>query len=233
MKTNIKEKTDKEEIYKKTIILSGNAGSGKTEFSIQYAMKLAKEDYKVNIVDLDVINVYYRSRENINNLKKYGINVWGSTNFDFNGSDLPAVSYGFESLLYRNEGVDKQYVIIDLAGTRNGLKLLMALKNKDFQYELWMVINIFRAETSSVEDIINLIEEYEEFSGFKVTGLVNNSNLLKETIADDVRQGESILYEVSKKLSIPVICTMVLKSVNFSGSNIDTIVIDEIQNKQD
>ena len=53
----------------KVIILTGVTGSGKTEFSIQYSLFLAKQGIKVNLVDLDVINVYYRSRESKNLLE--------------------------------------------------------------------------------------------------------------------------------------------------------------------
>ncbi len=47
------------------------------------------------------------------------------------------------------------------------LKLLTALKNKNFGYDMWMICNIYREETDSEEKIISLIKEYEEFSNFK------------------------------------------------------------------
>ena len=36
----------------KVLILTGNTGSGKTEFSIQYSLFLAKQKKKINLVDL-------------------------------------------------------------------------------------------------------------------------------------------------------------------------------------
>lgn len=190
----------------KVIILTGGTGSGKTEFSIQYSLFLAKQGIKVNLVDLDVINVYYRSRESKNLLEKQGIKIWGSSNFNYNGSDLPAISYGFESLLNKKENV-----IIDLAGNTNGLKLLTALKNKNFKYDMWMICNIYREETDSEEKILSLIKEYEKFSNFKITGIINNSNFLEFSTEEDLLLGEKILLNVSKKLNIPLICTVLLE----------------------
>jgi signal recognition particle GTPase len=198
---------------KNVIILSGNAGSGKTEFALQYALSLARSGRKVNIVDLDIINVYYRSRENQRFLESQGIGMWGSTNFEYNGSDLPAVSLGFEPLLHQRD----EYVILDLAGTRNGLKLLMALREKNFPRELWLVLNIYRTETDSVQKIVNLAREYADFSGFAVTGLVNNSNLLGETGVENVREGERVIGEAAKTLGIPVVMTMALERLNYQG----------------
>lgn len=51
-------------------IIIGHYGSGKTEFSVNYAMKLADEGKKVALGDLDVVNPYFRSRENKTSLKK-------------------------------------------------------------------------------------------------------------------------------------------------------------------
>ena len=199
-------------IYKESrvVILSGNPGSGKTEFALQYALFLARQNRKVNIVDLDVINVYFRSRENREELKKYGIEVWGSTNFEYNGSDLPAVSFGFESLLHDED----KYLIIDLAGTQNGLKMLMSLQNKCFSYDLWIVCNVYRDETDSVEKIVDLCNDYEKFSGFKVTGLINNSNFLEYTSKKDILHGEKTVYSASESLKIPLLYTMVTKGTD-------------------
>jgi signal recognition particle GTPase len=215
-------------MLKNVIILSGNAGSGKTEFALQYALSLAKSGRKVNIVDLDVINVYYRSRENAKSLESAGIKMWGSTNFDMNASDLPAVSMGFEPLLHQRE----EYVVLDLAGTRNGLKLLMALQNKVFPYELWIICNVYRIETDSAQKIVNLVREYEDFSGFHVTGLVNNSNLLRETTAETVRSGEHILKEASEKLGVPVVLTMAFEKLHYEGCS-PVLPIRNILNRQD
>ena len=217
--------------HNKVLILTGNTGSGKTEFSIQYSLFLAKQKEKINLVDLDVINVYYRSRENREMLEKLGIKIWGSSNFDYNGIDLPAISYGFESLLTEK----KENVIIDLAGSINGLKLLTALKDKSFTYDMWLICNIYREETDSEEKIIHLIKEYENFSGFKITGIINNSNLLEYSTEEDLITAEKIILNVSYKLNIPLIYTVLLqknKIVQKKLKSENIFYIDELFNRK-
>lgn len=214
----------------KVLILTGNTGSGKTEFSIQYSLFLAKQKEKINLVDLDVINVYYRSRENKEMLEKLGIKIWGSSNFDYNGSDLPAISYGFESLLNKKENV-----IIDLAGSINGLKLLTALKDKSFTYDMWLICNIYREETDNEEKIIHLIKEYENFSGFKITGIINNSNLLEYSTEEDLITAEKTILNVSYKLNIPIIYTVLLqknRDVQKKLQNKNIFYIDKLFNRK-
>ena len=41
----------------------GHAGSGKTEFAINYAVKEREQGKEVALCDLDVVNPYFRSRE--------------------------------------------------------------------------------------------------------------------------------------------------------------------------
>ena len=48
---------------KRIKIVIGHYGSGKTEFSVNYALKLKSLGEKVALVDLDVVNLYFRSRE--------------------------------------------------------------------------------------------------------------------------------------------------------------------------
>ena len=61
---------------KRVRIIVGHYGSGKTEFSVNYALKLARMDLggaKVAISDLDVINPYFRSWEKEEILESNGI----------------------------------------------------------------------------------------------------------------------------------------------------------------
>ena len=43
-------------------IITGHFGSGKTEFSINYSIQLAKDNLKVALVDLDIVNHFLNSR---------------------------------------------------------------------------------------------------------------------------------------------------------------------------
>ena len=45
------------------LVLVGNYGSGKTEISLNLALKLARRGEKVTLVDLDIVNPYFRSSE--------------------------------------------------------------------------------------------------------------------------------------------------------------------------
>ena len=66
-------------------IFAGNYGSGKTEISLNTALALAK-DRKTTLVDMDVVNPYFRSAESEKLLADHGIRLiappYANTNVD-------------------------------------------------------------------------------------------------------------------------------------------------------
>ena len=70
-------------------IITGHYGSGKTEFAVNYVKKLRESvDGRVAIADLDIVNVYFRSREKKEELEE---NMFTETNgeMQWNESLLP------------------------------------------------------------------------------------------------------------------------------------------------
>ncbi|MFR8976143.1 MAG: hypothetical protein ACLVG9_09110, partial [Eubacteriales bacterium] len=67
-------------------IVTGHYGSGKTEFSVNYALSLKKTCEKVFLVDLDIVNPYFRSNDARALLEDAGICViapaYAGTNVD-------------------------------------------------------------------------------------------------------------------------------------------------------
>ena len=70
-------------------------------------------------------------------------------------------------------------------------------------------VNIFRPETANVKGILDTISMYEAETQMRVTGLINNTNLINETEEEDIIRGEEILKEVSKQLNIPIVYTVI------------------------
>lgn len=61
---------------KRIRIITGHYGSGKTEFAVNYVTALREQtEGKVAIADLDIVNVYFRSREKKEELEEKGIMV--------------------------------------------------------------------------------------------------------------------------------------------------------------
>ena len=58
-----------------------------------------------------------------------------------------------------------------------------------------------------------MIRSIESSSGIKVTGLINNSNYLRETKIADILYGEKIILEVSKSLNLPIVYTAVYQEL--------------------
>ena len=78
---------------------------------------------------------------------------------------------------------------------------------------IYMAVNTLRPFTSDPEQIAIMTNELAAAAGFKIDGYLNNTNLLEETTADIVAEGESKILEASKITGIPLIANCVMENV--------------------
>lgn len=193
----------------KTHIVTGYYGSGKTEFCVNFAMKLRNEvDGRIYVADMDIINPYFRSREKAEFFKDYDIQIVGNMLDNNTGQDLPAVSYDFLSLIARRESV-----IIDLAGSEAGLKVLARVYEFISEYELLCVLNLYRPDTCTKELMVDFINRVNLISNLPVTGIVNNSHMLHETTKEHILESQKVILEVCREVNIPLRYTQIKRSV--------------------
>lgn len=162
---------------------------------------------KTQVIDLDRINDYFRMSDHIEMLLSRKIDVV-SPAFAGKGvtqTVMPArVASAFDG--------DWDLVIFDLGGDQAGA-LSLARYHQDFaalepgQLEVYDIVNVFRPMSESPEKIIKLKGELEGFARQKVTGFVNNSNLLNYASAEDLRRGYEVLRETSDLTGIPIVHT--------------------------
>ena len=192
-------------------IITGHYGSGKTEFAVNYVKKLRESvDGWVAIADLDIVNVYFRSREKKEELEEKGIQVIAS-NLDTAVADVPAVSGAMTMPVINKE---YQYVV-DLGGNDVGTLVLGRIKPllDHAEADFFMVVNAYRPNTSTPEGIIEQMENLEYAAGLKVTGFINNTNLVRETTAECLLHGDEVLKEVTKRTGVPVKYVSYVKDV--------------------
>ena len=192
-------------------IITGHYGSGKTEFAVNYVKKLRESvDGRVAIADLDIVNVYFRSREKKEELEEKGIQVIAS-NLDTAVADVPAVSGAMTMPVINKE---YQYVV-DLGGNDVGTLVLGRIKPllDHAEADFFMVVNAYRPNTSTPEGIIEQMENLEYAAGLKVTGFINNTNLVRETTAECLLHGYEVLKEVTKRTGVPVKYVSYVKDV--------------------
>lgn len=196
---------------KRIRIITGHYGSGKTEFAVNYVRRLRESAAgKVAIADLDIVNVYFRSREKKAELEQLGIQVIAS-NLDTASADLPAVSGAMTMPVINKE---YQYVV-DLGGNDVGTLVLGRIKPilDHAETDFFMVVNAYRPNTSTPEGVIEQMQHLEYGAGLKVTGFINNTNLVRETTAECLLHGDEVLKEVTKRTGVPVKYVSYVKEV--------------------
>ena len=73
-------------------IIVGHYGSGKTEFTANYAVYLQKQGLEPLVADLDIVNPYFRIREQKNRLGSEGVRVVSSNYEEDYYLDTPALA---------------------------------------------------------------------------------------------------------------------------------------------
>ncbi len=186
-------------------IFCGEYGSGKTQVSLNYSKYLAKEKNSAKLVDLDIVNPFFRSRDSVNDLEKYNVEV--VYNKEYGQADLPALA---PEIITSFNG--KQPVVFDVGGD-DGAIVLGRYYHQIIKtdYEFWMVVNSNRPFTSTVEGIKVIKERIEKKSRLKITGLINNSNLGELTTPELIIEGEKLVISAGESLGLRVVFTTALR----------------------
>lgn len=173
----------------------GAYGSGKTEFALNLALQLAA-NLPLALVDLDIVNPYFRSRDATEVLEAHGVEV--VYNRDLRTADLPALSPRVDAVL-----ASPGTVIVDVGGDE-GARVLGRYRRLLSTAEILMVINCFRPYTADSAGIIATASRLEDRSGLAITALVNNSNLGQETTPEHVRHGAAVVTDAARQMQVPV-----------------------------
>ena len=181
-------------------IVTGHYGSGKTTFALNYACDLAAAGKTVTVVDLDIVNPYFRTADHRAMLEERGVTVvmppYANTDLDLPG--LSAQIYG----AFEKEGD----VIIDVGGDDAGATALGRFRRSIEQrgYDMLCVINARRNLTAEPEQAAALLAEIEQASRLKTTALVNNTHLKQLTTPETVLASLPFAAEVGRLTGLPV-----------------------------
>ncbi len=192
---------------KRVTLFSGHYGSGKTNVALNYAIYLKEKGVDVEIYDMDIVNPYFRTLDGKYMLDAHDIPLVVSDYANSN-VDVPAMNSG----AYRMIHDKSKAAVVDVGGDDRGALALgrfeKALKEEG-NYDMLLVINKYRFETQNANDTIEIMKEIEYACRIPFTGIVNDSNLGKETTKETVLKSLDFANEVSKKTGLPIKFTCV------------------------
>lgn len=191
-------------------VISGHYGSGKTNFSVNLALDLADEGIAVTVIDLDIVNPYFRASEQRALLEDAGVELVAPVFAEAGTSlDVPSLTGAVIPAL---EGASAdRMVIVDLGGDDVGAGSIGRFSRivADADHAMLYVLNRHRnLMVDSAEAVVN-IREIEMATRLEVTGLVDNSHLKQETDEEALMDEEHYALSVSDAIDAPLVAKTV------------------------
>ena len=188
-------------------VLIGNYGSGKSELALNFAMQAAARGDRTELLDLDMVNTYFRLTERGKMVEQKEIRLV-SPNFACAGIETLSLPAEVASAFV----LDWDSVIFDVGGDDVGSTAL-GRYHEDFMalepgaLEVLNVVNIRRPLSGTPEKIQRLQEGMQVHSRLQITGMINNTNLSTMTTEQELWDGYLMLKEVADVTGIPVAYT--------------------------
>ena len=187
---------------KRITVVCGHYGCGKTNLTLNLALEAAGEGQPVTVVDLDIVNPYFRSSEYGELLGEKGVRliapVFANTTLDT--PTLPPEIYSvFEPQAGR--------VFLDAGGDDAGVTALGGLHAmlEEAGYDMLYVINRYRVLSQTPEETAALLGEIEAASRLRATGLVNNSHLGVETTLETLERALPFARKTAELTHLPLL----------------------------
>lgn len=193
--------------FKRITVFAGHYGSGKTNIAVNYAASIRQTTGKnVALADLDIVNPYYRAKDSTDRLEAMGIRMISSP-FANSNVDLPALP----SEAYAIIDDEDTFAVCDVGGDDRGAYALGRYRDGIMKadYEMLMVVNMYRPLTRTLSDVLEMKEEIESAAGIPFTGIVNNSNIGPLTTTEDVVRSFDFISEITEKTGLPLRFTAV------------------------
>ena len=191
-------------------VVVGHYGAGKTNFAVNLAIDLVAEGHDVTLIDIDIVNPYFRASEQQALLQEHGVNLVAPV-FSMAGTSLDVPSLTGRITPAIRDAKEGSYVIVDAGGDDVGATALgrYALDIKAGEYAMLYVANAFRNLVQDPTDALENLREIEEASHLRATAIVNNSHLKASTTPETIQTGIAYAGELSKVMQLPVVCTTV------------------------
>ena len=196
-------------------VVCGHYGVGKTNLTLNIALDAAAGGRAVTVIDLDVVNPFFRSSVYRALLDERGIRlvapVFAGTNVDgpsLSGTIEPAIDGAQRAW---RDGDERPFVVIDAGGDDAGATALgrFARTVEQAPYEMLYVVNRNRNLTQEPAEAVEVLREIEAKSHLRATCVVNNTHLQHDTDAQVVEQGLPFAQAVAQAAGLPLACTTV------------------------
>jgi hypothetical protein len=184
-------------------IITGHYGVGKTNLSLNLARDLRAVLPRVTLVDLDIVNPYFRSTDNQDFLNACGVDVLGPVHGASN-LDTPSLSPGIDEAMRAASA--ERAVLIDVGGDPDGARALgrFSAAIAARPHRVVFVVNLRRPETASVAENLELLKGIEKTSGLAITELFGNTHLKEYTTARDIAAAAVSTRELASAASLPL-----------------------------
>lgn len=181
-------------------VLVGNYGSGKTELALNLALASART-MPTTLVDLDIVNPYFRSGEKAELLRGAGVRMLMPT-FALSTVDIPALPAEIQSVFEE----DGRRVIFDVGGDDTGAAALgryaPSFARLREETMVALVVNAMRPLTQNAEDIADLARRISMRGRMELDMLINNTSLADQTTPDMLQNGERIVRKAAGLLGV-------------------------------
>lgn len=192
-------------------LVAGHYGAGKTTVALNLALDAARAGIEVTLVDLDVVNPYFRSSEYRDVVEGRGVAlispVFGEAGSSLDAPSLTGALVPAVERAYEGRGV----VIVDVGGDDVGSTALgrFASAVSAGNYDMLYVANRFRNLTQDPLDALEILRDVEKASRLRVTGVVGNGHLKADTDVETAVSGARFACEVAAAAQLPLRCSTV------------------------
>ena len=192
------------------VIIIGHYGVGKTNLALNLARIQRVSCQKTanlqtqSLIDLDVVNPYFRSSDHAAALASFGIRLLGPV-YGSSTLDTPSLMPGIDAVIA--EANPTRPVIVDVGGDSDGARALARFAphiNRQIGFMVIYVVNSARPEIAEAQDAVAILREIESISGVSATHIAGNTHLKDQTLAETVICSLPYLRLIAQATGLPI-----------------------------